>query len=218
MIPVLPVALMLGPLSLYFALLGLRQAGRHPKVVSGPLDSALLGFALGALLAFGPVGRALTAGLKAPLVGPTLLCGLGVWLMAISARSRRKVVVYNVDPARLDRAMCQILDALPGDFTRTLKGFEDRKRGRGLTVEVQPRYRTAEIVAFGATPEALVAQIEPALRQELKGETSPRNTALSRFWWSLASLTLTVPIAASLLSGPRMRATVRALLDRLWGG
>lgn len=207
--------MMLGPLALYFVALGLRQLGRRPKVISGPLDSAMLGFALGSLLAFGPAGQALTAGLKPSLIRPALLCGLGLFLMAMSLRSRRRLSLYNIEPEALDPAIARVLDGLPGDFRRTLRGFEDRKGGRGLTVRASTDYRTAEIEAFGAGAEALIAAIEPPLRRELAEVQRPNQPWLARFWLSLASLTLTLPIALSLLSEPRMRQIVRSLLNQL---
>ena len=189
----LSILLMFGPLAAYLATIGLRQAGRRPRVVSGPLDSAFLGFALGALLAFGPVGRALTAGLRSNLVTPVLLCALGLFLMILSARSRRRLMIYNADAPAVDRGLRLVLDALPGDYQRTLRGFEDRNGGRGLRVEASASYRTAEVEAFGEGPEPLIAAIEPALRRALAIEVGPGGWSLSRFWLSLASLTLTAP-------------------------
>ena len=49
--------LSVGPLSLYLWVLALWQSGRNPKVVRGLTDFALLAFALGGVLTFGPVGR-----------------------------------------------------------------------------------------------------------------------------------------------------------------
>ena len=212
------VLLMFGPIAAYLANLGIRQAGRRPKVVSGPVDSAFLGFALGALLAFGPVGRALTAGLRANLVLPVLLCALGLFLMLLSTRSRRRLTIYNADPNLVDRVLRQAIDALPGQYARTLRGFEDRDGARGLTVEASAKYRTAEIEAFGAGAEALISAIEPPLRRALASEAWPKNLSLARFWLSLASLTVTAPLAVSLLSGPHVRVMLRALLERIRGG
>ena len=200
---VISILMMYGPLAAYFATLGLWQIGKRPKVVAGPVDSALLGFALGALLAFGPVGRALTAGLKSNLVTPVLLCALGLFLMLMSARSRRRLTIYNADPAAVERALRQALDAHKGDFQRILRGFEDRKAGRGLTVEASTGYRTAEVEAYGSGAEALIASIDPRLRRAFASEGGVGGLPLSRFWLSLASLTLTAPLAISLLNDPQ---------------
>src|SRR6266496_3436409 len=96
----LPLSLAVAPLATYLFVLSLWHGGRHPRVVSGPADFALLAFGLGGLVVFGLVA--------------TLL----------ARRSLRRLTVYHVDPEALVRALRETLDQVPGHFVRTLRGFE----------------------------------------------------------------------------------------------
>ena len=210
-------ALMVGPLSLYFLGLAVCYACRGPRVIAGPVDSGLLGVALGSLIAFGPIGRALTAGLPGgPAKGPLLLFAVVAGL-GLSGRARRRLAIYNVEPGRLEPILREILAGMPGTFTRTLDGFEDRAARTGLTVEGSAQFRVAEVVASGAGAEALIAAIAPELRRHLRSERA-RGMPLARLWLSVSSLALTAPLSAYLLSRPQARAALRILFERLRGG
>src|SRR5207237_1409207 len=101
------LGLMVGPLALYFYVLAAWQAGRHPHVVSGPLDLAFLAAAVGGLLLFGPVGQALAAllaGQSGVVVGFVVLAALAAAATLLRQASRR-LVVYHIDPAALHQAL-----------------------------------------------------------------------------------------------------------------
>ena len=75
------VALTVGPLACYFYVVGVWQSGRHPRLVAGPVDFAVLAFGVSGLLTVGPVGPAPDA---ADLRHPRA-CGLGA-LVPLPAR------------------------------------------------------------------------------------------------------------------------------------
>lgn len=191
------------PLAFYFFLLGVWQSGRDPRLIPGPLDFGLLGFGIGGFLAFGPIGQFLagllldSSGWPVRLVLLTILAGLAFFL---STRAHRRLVIYGVDPLTLDRALRQVLGELPGNFERTLRGFEDRPQGRGVIVEVTPWLRAAEVIAYGRDPETLISALGLALRPRLRGPTSGRST-VARGWFALSALTLAGPVARLLLNG-----------------
>ena len=206
-------ALMVGPLSLYFLALAACYAGRGPRVIAGPVDSAMLGLAVGGLAGFGPIGGALLPAWPAK-VALMLAVASG---MALANRARRRLAIYNVDPNRVDAILREILDDRPGAFVRTLTGYEDRQAGCGLTLEGSAPFRFAEVVASGAGADALIAAIGPGLRLRLRGERA-RGMPLARLWLSMASLALTAPLSAYLLARPQARAVLRVFFERLRGG
>ena len=213
----LPVVLTIGPLTLYFLALATWHASRGPRIVSGPTDAAWLGFALGGLAAFGPIGQALTADLPGGLAVPALLTGLAVAGMGLTTRARRRIAIYNVDPDSLDEALAGSLAELSGEFAKTLRGFEHPSSRCGLRVETSAVFRVAEVEAFGPEAEALIVAIRPRLRRRLR-DAGARGLLLARFWLSLSSLTVTAPVAVYLLGRPQARAALRALIERLRGG
>jgi hypothetical protein len=215
------LALMVGPLTVYLYVIAVWQSGRRPRIVAGPVDFAWLLFGLSGLVLFGPVGRILigrAAGLGAPSTWAWLALISSLVLVAAPwlPRSFRRVVIYNVDREGLDRALRDALQALPGSFVPTLRGFEDRLQQRGLLVELTPWTRSAVIEAYGTDPESFISLIRHGLQADLQpGLVKPSPVA-----WALLGLCLGLigPVLVVLLSRPQTRAVLRPLMQRLHGG
>ncbi|MHC5544243.1 hypothetical protein ACYOEI_38945, partial [Singulisphaera rosea] len=143
------------PLALYLYALGYWHGGRHPRVVSGTTDHAFLAFGIGGLVLFGPFGQTMvrtffrTANLQAWLALTSAYIFVAI---LISRRASRNLVVYHVDPRSLDAALREALLRVPGNYSRTMQGFEDPATRRGVTVSASSRLRTATITAFGDDP------------------------------------------------------------------
>src|SRR5262249_26865019 len=106
----------LGPLALYLFWLARAHGGRHPQVVSGPSDFALLALGLGGLVVFGPFGQVLVKilfGKPTALGWLTMTSGLALVAVLASRRAWRRLVVYHVDPDALERAVAAALVQLP---------------------------------------------------------------------------------------------------------
>ena len=213
-------ALTVGPLGLYLWVLGLWHSYRHPKVVTGLVDFALLTFALSGVVVFGPFGQLLARALfgKPDLLDWTVIVsGLGLVACLFARRSLHRVVVYHVDAQSLFDAISASLDESGGRFARTLRGFEDREQGRGVNVELTPLLRSATVEAFGRDAEGLIQSIRPRLRRHLRATTVvPSPVALGLYGLSMAVMVL--PLLGLFLTQPRARAAVRAVFDRLTGG
>src|SRR4051794_40915236 len=111
------VALSVGPLALYLYLLARWHGGRHPRVVSGLVDFALAGVAVGGMVLFGPLGRALVGVLfDRPAASAWLALASGLMLVALltSRRATRQVVVYHVDAPTLEHALREALERCSG--------------------------------------------------------------------------------------------------------
>ncbi len=195
------IALMVGPLAAYFGLQGYWQIGRRPRVISGAVDYYLLALGIGALLAYGPLGETL---LKAIFGTPDVAARLA-WLsfltvvaMALAPSSRRRLIVYNIDPEALPPILRQVLEEQSNSFSRTLQGFEDRAGKQSLQIKGSRLFRTAEIEASGRAPEVVIRTLREPLRQHFKHQTTPEGHPFSWivfFWLALACLTLLLPVS-----------------------
>jgi hypothetical protein len=208
------------PLGIYFFVLGAWRCGRSPRVVSGPLDFGLLAFGLGGLVAFGPIGELLVDRLfPEPSVWAWLALASTLWLLALlwAPRAARRVIVYNVEPETLRKAVADGLLALPGQFAPTLRGYEDRESGRGLAVEVG-RAHTATVEAYGQRPDLLAAEVASLLRERLLEAPTAKPVGASWPWFALSSAALVIPWVGLVLSRPIVRAALQEFLTRIRGG
>ncbi|MDB5352312.1 MAG: hypothetical protein JWN86_3559 [Planctomycetota bacterium] len=210
------LALALLPLAAYCFVLGVWQSGKKPRIIAGPADFGLLAFGLGGLIAFGPVGQ-LVVGMVFPR--PSLPAWLavasfeGLVAMIVAIRTRKRLVVYNVEAADLDRAVGLAMESIAGTASRTVRGFEDIPGHRGVTVEVSPRLRIGVMESHGEQPERLTEAIHPVLLARLS-EVPSRTTPLAVVWFSLSFVALLIPVSVALMARPEVRAVIRRLGGR----
>jgi len=205
------------PLAAYLYLLAIWQAGRSPRVVRGGTDVGLLALGVGGLALFGPFGRTLATILfrEPTTLHWALLTLFAVLVVRLLARSdASKLVIYHVDADELEMALRDVFE--PGTYSRTLEGYEDRAHGRGVRVESSARWQTAALVAYGRDPEGFVREIEPRVRGRLRSSRS-RASDVPLVFFGLSALTMLVPLTSLLLTQPRARAALRALLEHLHG-
>jgi hypothetical protein len=212
------LVLMIVPLAGYLYLLAVWQGGRHPRVVSGAVDAALLALGLSGLVVFGPFGQ-LVAGWLFGRMG--LVQGLILSLAAVPVigwlawRSRGRLVLYHVDAEALESALGEALE--PEGFRRTLHGYDDQSGARHVRVDHSRRWQTAVVEGFGPEGRALIRTLHAQLRARFAVVTA-RGTAVALILFSLSALTMLVPLTAQLLAEPRTRAALRVLLRHLHGG
>ncbi len=200
------VALTVGPLACYFYVVGVWQSGRHPRVVAGPADFAVLAFGVSGLLTVGPVGQLLMRlifGLPGMWAWALWAVFLALWAIVFASWASRRTVVYNVDPARLTEAVGRALDGMAGSrFAATLGGFESAADGRAVLVEGIRRLRVGTVDARGREAEALARELRPLLRDQLSAVTS----GPTRVTWGLFVLswiTMLAPLVTFLVTEPR---------------
>jgi hypothetical protein len=212
------VALTVGPLACYFYVVGVWQSGRHPRLVAGPLDFAVLAFGVSGLLTVGPVGQLLMRlifGLPGPWAWGLWFLFLGLWAIVLAGWASRRTVVYNVEPARLAEAVGRALEEMPGGrFTATLGGFESADDGRAVLVEGFDRLRVGTVDARGKEAEALARALRPRLREQLSAVAS-RPTRVTWGLFVMSWITMLAPLVTFLITEPRARAAMRALLMRI---
>jgi hypothetical protein len=212
-------ALTVGPLGFYLWVLAFWQSGRHPRVVNGLVDFALLAFGLGGVLAFGPFGQFLARSIFGQpdlLDWLVILSGLGLSASVFARKALHRVVVYHIDEPSLLAALDSVLSETGGHFARTIAGFEDREASRGLRVEFTGWLRCATVEAHGRDPESLIQDIRRRLRRKLATvPTRPSPIALGLYGTSI--LVMLVPLIGLFLTQPRARQALRVLLERLRG-
>jgi hypothetical protein len=108
-------ALALGPLAIYFVLLGAVNLARRPLLVSGTRDTAALLLAISGLLVVGPLELLMPRHLLAALGAYAWLlwlgfCGLTI-LLAVLLEAPR-LVVYNLSPAELRPILDEVAQSL----------------------------------------------------------------------------------------------------------
>jgi hypothetical protein len=214
------IVLAVGPLAFYFLVLGAWQSGRRPKVVSGVVDFGFLAFGLGAIIAFGPIGRVLVRYLfPGESVWAWLALPAMVALVALlwAPKTHRRVVVYNVNRQEIEQAARDLAGSFGGGFVATLRGYEDTVGGRGFSLECAKVARTAVFETYGKESEALARAIVLALRERLFG-FRPASPQIARFWFALSAIVIWVPMLIAVLTQPRVRATFRAVMQMLHGG
>jgi hypothetical protein len=162
------------------------------------VDYLLMAFGLGGLLAYGPIGEFL---LRAVFRSPGVYAQLA-WLsmltttaLVFAGPSHRRLLIYNIDPARAQSAVREALARLPGEFSATLHGFEDRSLGRGVTLKTSGRFRTAEVEAFGRRADELILALVPPLRDRLSADRRRPAWPVALAWFALALATLGGPVA-----------------------
>jgi hypothetical protein len=206
------------PLAGYFYALCVFHGGKRPKMVSGPVDVGLLAFGLGGLVAFGPFGRAVLGRLVGEPAGPmawTIWLGVvALWSLVLAGSASLRISVYHVGPKELERAIAEALGHVPGQFSPTLNGFEDTKRGVGLTLKTLSWLRSGGIVVYGREPEILIRELKPQLKAAL-ARFPQRSSAVTHIMFGLACLAMLVPFSNVLLTNPRAKDALRALLHSL---
>jgi hypothetical protein len=216
------VALTVGPLAAYFFIVGAWQSGKHPRVVAGPVDFAVLLFGVSGLLTVGPIGQVLM-GVVFPRAHWAWAWGLwliflGLWARVFAFAASRRMVVYNIEPDRLAREVAAVLASIPGShFTPRLGGFEAIEEGRAIHVEGIRLLRVGTVDARGRDPEALIRALRSRLRERLNAVRSGP-TGVTWGLFVISWLTLLGPLATFLVIEPSARAAMRALWLRITRG
>jgi hypothetical protein len=114
----LHACLALGPLAVYFLLIGTINLSRRPFLVSGTRDAAALGLALSGFVIVGPIELCLPDA-AAVRFGPyvwLLLAGLYALCLVLGLLLvRPRLIVYNTSAAQLRAVLADLVDQLDAD-------------------------------------------------------------------------------------------------------
>jgi hypothetical protein len=136
----------------------------------------------------------------------------GSFVLAGSASLR--ISIYHIGPKELERAVAEALAQVGGHFHPTLSGFEDTKRGVGVTLKSVGWLRSGGISVYGRDPDVLVREIKPLLKLAID-KYPQRSSPITHIMFLLACLTMLVPFSSALLTNPRTKDALRALMHSL---
>jgi hypothetical protein len=191
------------PVALYFLLLGLLNTRRHPQLLTGRQDSALLTLAMSPLV-IAPIIYWLGGGLQTALV-----CGLvlaaGVWILTPRDRTW---VIYNLPASNVRRTTERIFRSLGVETQSTDAGlrFEDGE----VEISHFPVLRNVTLRLTGGDGE-LWQKFETRLQEQLQHvETEPSPMAVTLLL--LATTMIVAPMTLMVHHAPEI---VRLLTDLL---
>lgn len=193
------------PVALYFLLLGLLNTRRHPQLLSGRQDSALLTLAMSPLL-IAPVVYWLGGGLQTALVCGGVLAA-GVW--GLSPRDRTWVI-YNLPVSNVLRTAQRILRAMGVATQHTDTGLLIEESDGGIEISHFPVLRNVTLRCTGGSEE-MWRKFETRLHEQLQHvETQPSPMAVTLLL--LATAMIVTPLTLMVHHGPEI---VRLLTDLL---
>jgi len=164
----------LGPLALYFLVLGRINLRPQSTVISGTRDAAALAIAVSGLFVIGPIELFLPS-TAADNFGPLawlmicILYGLIALLSILGQRPR--LVIYNIDPAEFRQSFAALCQRLDPAVRRA--GDNVELPARGLELRIQSSLRNVTLMAQGE-PVPFVPWRE--LEQAVAAEIAPRVT------------------------------------------
>lgn len=173
------MCLALGPVSLYFLLLGIINLGKRPLLVTGTRDTAALGLALAGFVVVGPMQLFLPENAAQQFGGY-------VWLMLISfyalcltlwlLLARPRLVIYNLSMNRLRPVLSELSLALDPEARWAGNSVCLPQLGVYFHVEDFAIMQNISLISTGGTQSVSGWQrFEFALRAELKKLAVRRN-------------------------------------------
>lgn len=189
------------PVAIYFLILGLVNSRRHPQLLSGRQDFAILLVALAPLfvlpaLSYLPLWTVVLA-----------VAAVGAALTAFSGPTR-SWVIYNLSNDRARYALASCLDSMGLAFTETGRELRLKDTDAVFTVSEFPLLRNVTIRLRGGSPE-LARSFEAAMGQYMSrtpAQTSPMAVSLLL----VATGMLVAPVT---LFAQHMPQIVRAISD-----
>ncbi len=199
----LRIATVVVPVSLYFLLLGLLNSRRHPQLLSGRQDFALLIVALSPL-AFGPAMHYLNGGLWMVPACVVLLIG-GIWALAPRGRVW---VIYNLPLSSARQTVIDAFEAMGRCSCSTVRGVEVEQGRAFVEFSSFSLLRNVSLRLVGGD-EDLWRTFESHLSLRLKSiETAPSPMAVSLLL--VATAMIVAPMALMVHHAPEI---VRILTD-----
>jgi hypothetical protein len=176
----LHLAMALGPVAVYFLLLGLVNISRRPLVTTGSRDAAVLGIAVSGFFMAGPMELFIpySAAQRWPGYVWWLLL-LALYLLALTLivlLMRPRIVIYNLTADRLRPTLASLAKNLDGEARWAGESLTLPSLDVHLHMEAFGSLRNVQLIATGPRQGyAGWRRVEAGLRAALAGETVERN-------------------------------------------
>jgi len=151
-IDALHLSIALGPLAVYFLLLGFINLSTRPFVTTGARDVGALGLAISGLIVAGPMELFLPEAATNRFGGYVwllLLAFYALCLTLIVLMLRPRLVIYNVNPDQLRAVLAEVVSQLDSDARWAGDSLVLPKLGVQLHVELFGAVRNVQLVAAG---------------------------------------------------------------------
>ncbi len=216
MLDLLRFAFAILPLAAYTNVLGLLRLRSRPTVMSGAMDTLLLGLAVIGMVAIGPIELFFPRAASALLGGWVWFILLALYffvLMLIAFNTSPKLVVYGLDSKMLKQHVCEVLDEqkIRGEWLGDLVDLPElgvraciEPAGRGSISQMQAAGKLQNLTGWFTLERLLIEKVAGA-------NTHQRGEAL---FWLLTSFAL-FGIAAILISSdlPRLQQAVASFFE-----
>ncbi len=151
-IDALHLTVALGPLAVYFLLLGFINLSNRPFLTTGARDIAALGMAIAGFVLVGPMELFLPEAASNRFGGWVwllLLAFYGLCLTLVVLLMRPRLVIYNANPEQLRAILSGVVKELDDDARWAGEGLLLPKLGVQLHVELFGAMRNAQLVSSG---------------------------------------------------------------------
>jgi hypothetical protein len=210
--------LALGPLAVYFLVLGAINLLPRPRVVPAARDTFALGLALAGLITVGPIELLLPRGLlvqmgdRAWLVWATWFCFYGLLVTLAALVQMPRLTIYNISPTELYPRLTAAAQRLDPDARWSADSLVAPRLGVHLHLDDFAALRNVSLSSVGQRQNlAGWRALEEALTEELRPIRAPLNTrGLSLV---LTGMLLVTIIAGYWLADPQ--ALTRGMWDML---
>jgi hypothetical protein len=184
----LHLCIALGPVAIYFLLLGSINLSCRPFVTSGTRDAAALGIAIGGFVVAGPMELFLPEAAAVRMgfwVWPTCIAFYILCLSLAVLLMRPRIVIYNVTFEQLRPSLADIVLRLDGESRWAGDSLVMPNLGVQLTVESQGMMKNVQLVAAGTEQSfqgwrLLESELTTVLRSA-KGTRNPYGLSLIMF-------------------------------------
>ncbi len=152
-IDALHLSIALGPLAVYFLLLGCINLSTRPFVTTGARDVGALGLAVSGLIVAGPMELFLPEAATNHFGGYVwllLLAFYALCLTLIVLLLRPRLVIYNVNPDQLRAVLAEVVSGLDSEARWAGDSLVLPKLGVQLHVEISSASRNVQLVAAGS--------------------------------------------------------------------
>jgi hypothetical protein len=175
----LHLCIALGPVAVYFLLLGSINLSRRPFVTTGTRDAAALGIAIGGFVVAGPMELFLPESAAVRMgfwVWPTCLAFYILCLSLAVLLMRPRIVIYNVTVEQLRPSLADIVLRLDSESRWAGDSLVMPNLGVQLTVESQGLMKNVQLSAAG-TEQSFQGWrlLESELAATLRNDKSNRN-------------------------------------------
>jgi len=190
----LHLCIALGPVAIYFLLLGTINLSRRPFVTSGARDAAALGIAIGGFVVAGPMELFLPEAAAVRMgfwVWPTCISFYILCLSLAVLLMRPRIVIYNVTFEQLRPSLADIVLRLDSESRWAGDSLVMPNLGVQLTVESQGMMKNVQLAAAGAEQSfqgwrLLESELTSTLRSA-KGTRNPYGMSLIMFGLLMAA-------------------------------